>query len=202
MTVAIDGTLIRRAQAAEAERLGGLIADEFQHLPVAAELSPEPGPRRAAMSGQFAMLTAHGIAYGDVDVIDDAGEPVAVAVWLPPDEIPDIEDYDERLAAICGPLLGRFQELDGLMHDSHPAGPPHAYLAFLAVRQAYQNRGLGSRLLVAHHAALDEAGTPAYLEASSPRSRALYARHGFADYAPPYGLDGGEHFWPMWRDAR
>ncbi|HEY1486534.1 MAG TPA: GNAT family N-acetyltransferase [Micromonosporaceae bacterium] len=199
MTNVTDGTTIRRARAAEATSLGSLVADAFHHLPIAVSLSPDPGPRRSAMAGQFTMLIAHAIAYGDVEVVEADGDPVAVAVWLGPDEMPDIEDYDARLAEICGPLIGRFVELDELMHATHPADP-HAYLAFLAVRADRQRRGLGSELLKSYHRGLDASGTPAYLEASSPRSRALYARHGFVDYAPPYGLDGEEQFWPMWRE--
>jgi GNAT superfamily N-acetyltransferase len=205
MTMVTDGMTIRRAQAAEAASLGSLIADAFAHLPVAASLASDPQQRRAAMAGQFEILAGHAIACGDVDVIDGPdgdGHPVAVAVWFRPGDIPDIDGYDERLAAACGPLTARFAELDALMHEQHPAEPAHAYLAFLAVRAAFQARGLGSTLLSAHHLRLDAEGVPAYLEASSPRSRALYLRHGFVDLAPTYGLDGGEHFWPMWRDAR
>jgi GNAT superfamily N-acetyltransferase len=203
MTNGTDGKTIRRAQAAEAARLGSLIADAFHQLPVAASLAADPDARRAAMAGQFEILIGHVIDHGEVDVVDNAdGEPVAVAAWFRPAEVPDIDGYDERLAAVCGPLTARFAELDGLMHEQHPTGPPHDYLAFLAVREDFQNQGLGSALLRAHHPGLDADGMPAYLEASSLNSRALYERHGYVDQAPPYGLDGDKQFWPMWREPR
>jgi GNAT superfamily N-acetyltransferase len=203
MTTSTDGKTIRRAQAAEATRLGSLIADAFHHLPVSAAVAAEPDERRATMAGQFEILIGHAIAYGDVYVVDGPGrELAAVAAWFRPGEIPDIERYDERLASACGLLTPRFVELDALMHERHPAEPPHAYLAFLAVRSRFQNHGLGSALLTAYHPGLDATGTAAYLEASSPRSRALYTRHGYVDHGPVYGLDGGEHFWPMWREPR
>jgi len=128
------------------------------------------------------------------------GLPAGVATWFPPGEIPEIEDYDERLAVACGAHTVHFAQLDDVMHAAHPE-PPHAYLALLAVRAAVQGRGVGSALLRAHHGRLDAAGTDAYLEASGLRSRELYLRHGYVDHGAPYGLDGAEHFWPMWRPA-
>ena len=45
----------------------------------------------------------------------------------------------------------------------------------------------------------DRAGHPAYLEATSPRNKALYERHGFRT-ATPFAVAGGPPLWPMWRD--
>jgi GNAT superfamily N-acetyltransferase len=202
VTFVTDGPTIRRAQAAEAGRLGSLIADEFHHLDVAHWLVQDPLERRIAMAGQFEILIGHAIEHGDVYVVDGPdGNPVGVASWFRPGEIPDIDDYDERLAVACGTHTARFARLDATMHAAHPDGSPHAYLAFLAVRAAAQGQGVGSALLRTYHEQLDAAGTPAYLEASGPRSRELYLRHGYADLGDPYGIDGAAHFWPMWRKA-
>ncbi len=201
MTLATDDPTIRRAQAAEAARLGSLIAGEFHHLDVAHWLVADPLERRIAMAGQFEILVGHAIEHGDVFVVDGSdGEPDGVAVWFRPGEIPDIKDYDERLAVACGTHTAQFAKLDDVMHAAHPDGSPHAYLAFLAVRAAAQSRGVGSTLLRTYHERLDADGTPAYLEASGLRSRGLYLRHGYVDLGAPYGVvDGAEHFWPMWR---
>jgi hypothetical protein len=53
-------------------------------------------------------------------------------------------------------------------------------------------------------AALDDSGRPAYLEASSPRARDLYLRHGYLPRpGTPFHLpDGGPPMWPMWREPR
>ena len=40
---------------------------------------------------------------------------------------------------------------------------------------------------------------PAYLEASSPRSRDLYAQHGYLA-GEPFRVPDGTPFWPMWRE--
>lgn len=43
------------------------------------------------------------------------------------------------------------------------------------------------------------AAVPVYLEASTPRNRALYERHGFRDHGEPIPLPDGPRLQPMWR---
>jgi len=72
----------------------------------------------------------------------------------------------------------------------------------LAVRPDRQGRGTGAALLAAGHAVLDQVpGTPAYLEASSPRALDLYLARGYALLpGAPFHLPGdGPPLWPMWR---
>ena len=54
-----------------------------------------------------------------------------------------------------------------------------AYLLGIAVLRDQQGRGAGSRLLRFGLDRVDSAGSPAYLEASSPRRVPLYESHGF-----------------------
>jgi ribosomal protein S18 acetylase RimI-like enzyme len=191
---------IRRAVPGDAGVLGRLIADEFHHLEVAAWLVADPLERRIAMGGHFEIVVGHAIAHGDVYVVDGPDGATGVAVWFPESEIPDIDDYDERLAVACGTHTVRFARLDDVFHSARPA-EPHAYLALLAVRASVRSGGVGSALLRAHHARLDATGTDAYLDASNLRSRKLYLRHGYADRGAPYGITGGDDFYPMWRAA-
>jgi GNAT superfamily N-acetyltransferase len=119
-----------------------------------------------------------------------------VAVWFPyTSPLPAPHDYDRRLAAATGAWEERFRTLDELSEQNHPAAPHH-HLAFLAVHPDRQNEGLGTALLRHQHARL--AGLPAYLEASDPRNRDLYARHGY-QAREPFALPDGALFWPMWR---
>jgi hypothetical protein len=53
-------------------------------------------------------------------------------------------------------------------------------------------------LLDRHHARLDQAGLPAYLEANHPRNRDLYARHGYR-VRSVIELPDGPPLWTMWR---
>lgn len=197
MTEAVS---IRPGRASDVDALARSIARAFGHLPVSQWLVPEDEEARVdAMAGQFRLLIAPAIDHGDVYV---AGEGAGVAVWFPPGPMPDIPDYDERLAAACGPYTARFVELDEQMHKAHPGEPDHAYLAFLAVEAPARNRGIGSALLEEHHRRLDADGTPAYLDASGLQSRALYLRHGYTDHAGPYGPGDLTGFYPMWREPR
>lgn len=107
--------------------------------------------------------------------------------------------YVGRLAAATAPWTGRFTQFDAALDGRHPAGIAHHHLAILAVAPRYQDQGLGTALLTAHHRAPDGAGFPSCLEASSDRSRDLYLRHGYADHEPPITLPGGPGMYPMLR---
>nr|MDT0657722.1 GNAT family N-acetyltransferase [Micromonospora sp. DSM 115978] len=79
---------------------------------------------------------------------------------------------------------------------------PHVYLSSMGTLPARRGLGPGSAML--RHG-LDRArglGLPVYLEASTSRNHALYARHGFVDLGPPLPLpEGGPVLRPMWYDA-
>jgi GNAT superfamily N-acetyltransferase len=82
----------------------------------------------------------------------------------------------------------------------HPRSPAHWYLPMIGVTPAWQGRGFGAALLQPVLERCDRERTPAYLEASTPRNRALYERHGFevmeeCRYAPD-----GPPIWRMWRE--
>lgn len=65
----------------------------------------------------------------------------------------------------------------------------HVYLPYIGVGPAAQGQGIGSAMLGPVLERCDREGLPAYLEASSPRSAALYARLGFRtlDLIRPFG---------------
>jgi GNAT superfamily N-acetyltransferase len=197
----MSGAEIRCAEPHEAPALARLIAESFAPLPVCEWLVEDEMSRINALAGQFEIIVEHAIAHGDVYVVgDEDAPPMGVAVWFPSHEIPEMADYDKRLAAAAGPYTHRFEELDAAMHTAHPGGPAHAYLAFMAVRSTERDHGIGAALLEKHHRKLDETGTPAYLEASGLRSRRLYLRHEYTDHGPAYGPGGLKVFRPMWRN--
>jgi Acetyltransferase (GNAT) family len=71
------------------------------------------------------------------------------------------------------------------------------------VRPGFQRQGLGTALLTACHRDLGRDGTAAYLEASSPRTRDLHQRHGYAMRpGSAFRLPEGPLLWPMWREPR
>jgi GNAT superfamily N-acetyltransferase len=111
--------------------------------------------------------------------------------------IPPPLDYEHRMKEVTGSAFDRACELDAALDAHHPMDPHH-YLAFLAVHPDEQGHGIGSALLDRHHARLDRAGIPAYLEANDPRNRDLYLRHGYVCRSE-IRLPDGPPLWPMWR---
>jgi GNAT superfamily N-acetyltransferase len=86
------------------------------------------------------------------------------------------------------------------MEGRHPRQPAHRYLAFMGVVPEWQGKGLGTALMKPALDSLDAEGVPAYLESSTPRSRALYQRNGFV-VTDEFNLpSGGPPLWQMWRE--
>jgi GNAT superfamily N-acetyltransferase len=136
---------------------------------------PDGAIRRAAFPGYFQLYVEHAIEDGLVETTPDRA---AAALWIPGDGpgAPP-EGYTERLAAITGQYLGNFLAFDEQLDRHHPAGTFHHHLAILAVRPDRQGQGIGTALLHAHHAVLEDQHIPAYLEASAPRGAVLYRPH-------------------------
>ncbi|RZU74647.1 acetyltransferase (GNAT) family protein [Micromonospora kangleipakensis] len=190
---------IERLGPAETRAVAERIAWAFHHLDVTRWLVPDEAKREAVLADNFEILVDHAMRHG---IVHGTADRSAVAVWFPQagEPAPPPADYDARLAAACGEWTPRFQHLDELFEANHPHADHH-HLAFLAVAPQRQGSGLGSALLRHHHAVLDAEGVRGYLEASSERSRDLYARHGYRA-AEPFRLPDGSAFHPMWRDPR
>jgi len=190
-----------------AEAVAGVIAEAFDEIAPAQWIVPDGGVRRGLLAAQFEILVEHADKHGRVHTLPDKGgeEVEAVAVWYDNTgaEVPEIERYEERLAKAVGlRWLARFKAFDAELLAHHPHRP-HFHLALLAVRPHLQARGLGSRLLERQHAWLDERKIPAYLEASSRRTRELYLRHGYEPLGEPYHLpENGPPLFPLWRHPR
>jgi GNAT superfamily N-acetyltransferase len=187
------------ADVADVDLLSQLIADAFHDLAPSRWLVPDPDARREIFPGYFRIYVEHALAEGVVYTTPDRA---AAALWLPIGIHPPAAapDYDARLHAATSPHTGKFKLFDQALDRHHPVGAPHHHLAMLAVRPGRQGQGTGTALLWAHHATLDAAGMPAYLEASSRDSRRLYLAQGYADHGPPIYLAGGALLHPMWRN--
>jgi GNAT superfamily N-acetyltransferase len=187
-----------RAGHGDVEALSQVIAEAFGDLAPSRWLIPDPAIRRRVFPGYFRLYVEHALASG---LVHTTADRTAAALWLPAGTPPPDEPL---LAAATGPAASRFLAFDAALARNHPAGTAHQYLAILAVRPDRQGRGTGDALLRARHADLDRAGAPAYLEASSPRSRDLYLRHGYAlRPGAPFRLPGGgPPMWPMWREPQ
>jgi GNAT superfamily N-acetyltransferase len=113
---------------------------------------------------------------GTADAIDDHA---GVALWLPP----GVGALDEALGARAFEAVPepRRDEASAFFGQSGAfrLTEPHWYLSLIAVDVVKQGLGYGSELLRRGLARCDADRLPAFLEATSPRSKALYERHGF-----------------------
>lgn len=189
---------IVRAEANQAARVAGLLAEAFEPLAVSAWLVSDPDGRRRVLAANFQIFVELAFPYGHVEITDEFD---AAAVWFHGSEFPAPPDYESRLLDACGQWVDRFRILDEYFAAHHPH-EAHHHLAFLGVQPNHQGGGIGSVLMGAHHRRLDEAGIPGYLEASSERARDLYLRHGYRLLGEPFHLPDGPPFWPMWREPR
>jgi GNAT superfamily N-acetyltransferase len=201
MTHAIQDVVVRDIDPVATEEITDVLTAAMSDGPVARWMMPDTALRRESSPEYFAIFAEHTMRYGDVyatvDPID--GRLSGVALWFPLTRpIAPPFDYDSRLKEVTGPAFDRACQLDAALEAEHPL-TPHHYLAFIAVRPDRQNLGIGSSLLARHHARLDRAGLPAYLEANDPRNRELYLRHGYTS-RPPVLLPDGPPVWPMWRE--
>jgi GNAT superfamily N-acetyltransferase len=198
MTTSSTRHQIIRAGDADTNVLAQVIAEAFFPLAVCQWLIPDPAARRAAFPAYFHLYVEHALADG---IVHTTPGHTATALWIPgtgPSAPP--EDYPGQLAAITGPDLLNFQTFDAALDRHHPAGVFHHHLAILAVLPGIQGQGIGTALLHAHHAVLEEQGIPAYLEASGERTRRLYLDHGYTDRGSPIEFAGGVRMYPMWRE--
>ena len=118
---------------------------------------------------------------------------------------PGVTSDDDAMGALALEAIPEAQQEEiftfmAQMAEFHPKDP-HWYLPLIGVDCSRQSRGFGSALLAHALERCDRDHLPAYLEASSPRNKALYERHGFevigviqAGSSPP--------MWPMLRPAR
>ena len=143
-------------------------------------------------------LAGNAFAAGTADSIGDSG---GVALWLPP----DVGSDDEAIAAIAAEAVPEPDQEEvfsvlGQMGEYHPT-ERHWYLPLMGVDVPKEGGGLGSALL--RHAAerCDRDGLPAYLEATTPRNKRLYAAHGFEELGV-IQAGGSPPIWPMLRKPR
>jgi ribosomal protein S18 acetylase RimI-like enzyme len=161
--------------------------------------------QRAKAFREFFGVSFHRMTlpFGCVDI---AGDYEGVALWTPPgkwqlgllDELAMLPAFLRVLSIARFP--SRFRGINKL--QSHHPKQPHYYLFAMGVKPELQGRGVGSVLLKHRLATCDLEKMPAYLEASTPGSRALYERLGFVSREEIRMADDAPPVWAMWREAR
>lgn len=103
------------------------------------------------------------------------------------------------VARIARGDLARLMKVSTFLERRHPRRA-HWYLPMVGVAPAGQGRGLGAALMRPVLDRCDAEGVPAYLEASSARSRPLYERLGFVVTDELRYAADGPPLWAMWRE--
>ncbi|PWI15634.1 GNAT family N-acetyltransferase [Streptomyces sp. Act143] len=196
------GVAIRAAGEDDRELVVRLLDTAFQSDPVSRWVFPGDEYRRATHHRLMAAFTDIVLADGRIDLTEDG---TACALWLPV----AAEEHDEgdddgpaQVRASVDPDNERVELIARLTQDVHPAGRAHEYLWMIGVHPERQGEGLGTALIGSVLDRCDREGRPAYLEASSARSRGLYERLGFTLVDRPLDLPDGPRMWPMWREPR
>ncbi|MGP4050103.1 GNAT family N-acetyltransferase [Streptomyces sp. 2A115] len=192
------GVAVRRAGEGDREVLARLLDQAFQDDPVSRWVFPDAEHRRRThplLMGAFLDLV---LDEGYVDVTEDGS---ACALWLsvPAEAHEEDEDGPAQLREAVDPENERVELIGRLTAEIHPAGRAHEYLWLIAVAPERQGEGLGTALIEHVLERCDREHLPAYLEASSSRSRVLYERLGFT-VGDPLDLPSGPSMWPMWRE--
>lgn len=198
MTTSKTRIAVRKADPADRPTASAVLTAGFLDDPVTHWLVPDPRRRPGTMPAVFGLYFDAFQPHGETYLTEDGA---GAALWLPPGQellTPDaLEAFGRRVEEAAGPDAGRMFEL-GEFFDAHAPAEPHWHLQLLAVSPDHQGQGLGSRLLDDLLPRADRAGEAAYLEATTPRSRALYERHGFRCIGR-IELPDGPPLWRMWR---
>jgi GNAT superfamily N-acetyltransferase len=193
---------IRRAATTDTTAVAATVAAGFFDDPVTRWLLPDVDRRREVILATFEVYVDAYLRHGETYLTTDGN---GAAVWLPPNTellTPAQEGtFGEALADVLGPDVDRIYQLDEIFAEHHPTEPLY-YCQFLATVPAFQGRGIGSAFLRDMLRRADSEGIPAYHEATSPRNRALYERHGYVSQGEFTLPDGGPRLWRMWRDPR
>ena len=149
------------------------------------------------------MTREHYLDHGEVFVAEEDGEIAGCSMWSPPGGWRFSPSMEVKTTRYALPRLGLRVPMASIamrrIEKRHPQ-IEHWYLSELGVRPQSQGRGLGSRLMFEMLARCDRERTPAYLESSTERSRALYERHGFQTTEVIRMPRGGPPLWRRWRN--
>lgn len=202
--MAVDTTYasVRRAEDADRQAVLDVLTEAFMNDPLACWLFPDLGQRGRLQAHFYRPLLTHPAAEAYL-----AGRREGASVWLtlaagqpPHQEHPDASEAGRE--TVFGEYGARLLAVGQALAARHPTGEPHLYLPCMGVVSGRQGAGLGSAMLRHRLERADADGLAAYLEASSPRSRDLYQRHGFEDLGEPVRVADSLLLWPMWRPPR
>jgi GNAT superfamily N-acetyltransferase len=198
-----DGSDIRKITPDDVEPVARTLARAFLDDPHFRFIIRDDAKRLARMERGFATFI------GRIWLPQDEGyaheQLIGAALWMPPDTwhmslLGQLRLLPSIVASARGDT-GRLLKAVNWMERKHPR-EPHWYLPAIGITPAWQGRGYGAALMRPMLERCDAERLPAYLEASSPRNRALYERHGFAVVEEGRYAADAPPLWRMWREPK
>lgn len=189
------------ATPADATALARALAAAFEDDPIFAWLLPDRRRRRERLLRFFALelgevVLPAGSAWMTPDASGACLELPPGGWWMP---LRTQALHAPRFAAVFGRSLPRALVTITKMERRH-LREPHLYVPYVGVAPEAQGAGLGTKLLGRTLERADAGCLPTYLEATSERNAALYARLGF-EHLGPFTVLGSPPLWPMRRPA-
>jgi ribosomal protein S18 acetylase RimI-like enzyme len=191
---------IRPAGAADLDAVVAVLTAAFHDDPLMTWAFPDPDVRPRRLSGLWTFMAGDGYIPRGAATLVPGGD--GAALWAAPGDLLDEDFWSANIGRFVELVEGdveRLSPISAAMDANHPHDREHWYLMAIGVSPAAQGRRLGSALLAHTLAQVDADRAPAYLEATTPRSRALYGRFGF-ETITQVDIEGGPPMWPMWRE--
>ncbi len=207
---------IRRIGKDRAKEAGITLARAFSDDPFLNWLvdgAPEGSNREKIQETWWSWLCANPLPFSEMHAMGDIS---GVALWIPSEGLVELlasqacmekekisqsaADQLEDFLAMAGRLSGKRAEILIKIHEMSPEGC-YWHLSAIGVDPRYFGEGRGSQILRTMTNRLDQEGLCAYLEASTLKSAALYARHGFLETGEINLMDAPP-LYPMWREPR
>jgi ribosomal protein S18 acetylase RimI-like enzyme len=199
---------VRQAEVTEVPALSVALTQAFMGEPVTEWMMPQRTRRKTRREQLYRVeLQSYVLPHdGLVTTADDRnGSLVGACLTLPPGRWEMPTSVDGRTALrffrAYGLKLPRAIRAQRVMAERHPT-VPHYYVRWVGIRPGLRGQGLGSALMRPTLDRSDEERLPAYLEASSEASAALYERLGFVHQGMLTLPEGGPPMWPMLRPPR
>jgi GNAT superfamily N-acetyltransferase len=197
-----DGSDIRRMVPADVPGVARTLAQAFEDDPHFCWIVRDGDGRLRRLERAFAVFASRLWLPHDSSYTHD--QLIGAALWLPPGAWHVGALTQLRMGPATARSLGlantvRLIRVLEFIERRHPR-TDHWYLPIIGVASDWQGRGFGAALLRPMLERCDRERLPAYLEASTPRNRALYERHGFEVTDEWRYADDGPPLWPMWRE--